>query len=144
MKTRTLATLLLVTIAAVSCKIMGEAQGKSRPVQITPHYIMIPGTTISAVDQQKMNEVLRKYSKYPIFRVQPFVGGAPGKVIGKMEAMQIDAGFVADATSYAQKIGLSSITLQLGLHKGMKSATYSPPSDQLVAEMTPILQKYAK
>lgn len=145
MKTRSLALLLLITVVAVSCQMMGPAHGKSRPVKIDPHYIQIPGTAISSEDQAKMATILRKYSKYPIYRVQAFDAGKAGKVWGKMADIHIGAGFIGDATNYAHTVGLSSVTLQIGLHtEGVKCSTFCVPSDQLVAEMTPVLQKYAK
>lgn len=140
------------------------SRGESRPLKITKHYILIPGTAIAEKDQEHIEAILKKYEG-SLYRVHLYKDGKKKKTWGELSDMEIGETKVAEIEKFAQTHGLSAWTTRIGLtcnsHRcSQPSATPTPTpksglscnttcnpkqsSDALVKAITPILEKYSK
>jgi hypothetical protein len=148
--------------------------GQPRPVKIDEHSILIPGTTITAKDQEEVKEILKNY-RGSLYRIEHYEKGVRKERIGRMSAMEMDYGYVADFASFAKSSGLTTWTTKIGMgcnptricpKSPAPTATATPTptpdsgqrgegktcnttcipkeSDALVKEVTPILEKYGR
>jgi len=149
MKKQILYPLTVSLFALVFCLGMGHPKGAGRPqpVEIASDYILIPGTTISAEDQAAAKRILKKYDG-SYYRIEFYENGSRGKHIGSMRQIDVGHGF---STDQAKKSGFSSWTSKIGMGCSPTRCTQSPTptsgrdhSDDLVREITPVLQKYSK
>jgi hypothetical protein len=158
MNTRVMFPLILCLLVGVFCLGMGKpsGHGRSKAVEINKDYIFIPGTTISAEDQTAVKQILKKYDR-SFYRIEPYEKGTPKKHIGTMDEMEVGHGFSRD---FAKSSGFTTWTTKIGRGCSPTRCTQSPtppagagrtcklmcpdPSDSMVREVTPILQKYSK
>jgi hypothetical protein len=150
---------------------MTQGMGRTKRVKIDQHSILIPGTIITAKDQDEVKEILKNYSG-SLYRIEHYEKGVRKELIGRMSEMEIGHGYVSDFASFAQSSGLTTWTTKIGLGCNptricpkatptpTPSATPSPgqraegktcnttcipkESEALVKEVTPILEKYSK
>jgi hypothetical protein len=152
MKKRIIFPLIVCLFAGVFCLGMGKppAHGQPHKIEINKDYIFIPGTTISAEDQTAVKQILKKYDR-SFYRIERYEKGTAKKTIGTMKEMEVGHGFSHD---FAQTTGFTSWTTKIGRGCSPTRCTQSPtpppreggtdPSDTMVREVTPILQKYSK
>jgi hypothetical protein len=152
---------------------MTPGRGRPKPVKIDEHSVLIPGTTITAKDQDEVKEILEKYDG-SFYRIEHYEKGVRKGRIGRMSAVEMGHGYVSDFASFAKKSGLTSWTTKIGMgcnptricpkSTPTPTPTASPSpssgqrwegkscnptcipkeSDALVKEVTPILEKYSK
>jgi hypothetical protein len=150
MNTRVIFPIILCLLVGVFCLGMGKPSGHGRPhpVEINKDYILIPGTTISAEDQTAVKEILKKYDR-SFYRIQPYEKGTRKKPMGTMKEVEVGHGSLHD---FAQTSGFTTWTTKIGMGCNPTRCIQSPtpppsgadPSDTMVREVTPILQKYSK
>jgi len=88
--------------------------GRPKPVKIDEHSILIPGTTITAKDQDEVKEILKNY-RGSLYRIEHYEKGVRKERIGRMSEMEMGHGYVSDFASFAKSSGLTSWTTKIGL-----------------------------
>jgi hypothetical protein len=114
MKLRLIFVVGLFVAALLSCEAIRKQSTVSghNAVKIDEHSVLIPGTTISAEDQNAVTKIFRKYDS-SLYRIAVYENGSLKKKIGKMDEMQIGA-IAGEYTNNAKASGLTNWTMQIG------------------------------
>jgi len=173
---KTCVKLFLIVFAGVLAGCLNGSitpgRGQPKSVKIDEHSILIPGTNITAKDQDEVKEILKNY-RGSLYRIEHYEKGVRKELIGRMSEIEMGHGYVSDFASFAKSSGLTTWTTKIGLGcnpthcppasptptpspapapgssqrsggKLCNTTCYPPKSDALVKEVTPILEKYSK
>ena len=125
MKIRLIFALGLLVAALISCQCLRSQSGRSS-VQIDEHFVLIPGTAISAPDQAALNKIFRKYDSL-LYRIAVYENGSAKKQIGTMEEIQL-GDIATEYANNASAIGLTSWINQIGARTHI---THFPPTTHI-------------
>jgi hypothetical protein len=131
----------IVTIPLLGCE-------KNRTVTFEPYgIVMHPGTKISMPDEEKLNEILKKYDDR-LYRIETYEKGNLIKTQGQLkdkelEDVYIDQELISEVAN-AKAAGLSTKAACISSVDKKAPLRHLGREKELIQELKPILQKYTK
>jgi hypothetical protein len=100
--------------ALLSCEGVRTESGSAGPgsIKLDEHSVVIPGTAISAADQEAVTRIFKKYDS-SLYRIAVYENGSLKKQLGKMSEMQMGA-VTSEYSSQAKASGLTNWAMQIG------------------------------
>jgi radical SAM superfamily enzyme YgiQ (UPF0313 family) len=134
----------IVTI--VTMPVLG--QEKNGTVTFEPYgIIMHPGTKISKPDEEKLNEILKKYDDR-LYRIETYENGKLIKTQGRLKEKELDDVYITQEivseVANAKAAGLSDSTVLFNSSDKQAPLRHIEKEKELIQELKPILQKYTK
>jgi hypothetical protein len=104
----------LFAAALLSCEGVHTQSAAAGPgsIKLDEHSVVIPGTTISAADQEAVRNIFKKYDS-SLYRIAVYDNGGFKKQLGTMSEMQMGA-MTSEYSSKAKTSGLTNWAVQIG------------------------------
>ena len=143
MKTPALLILTVLAMGAVVCFGQGQQTAKEQLPKLRD-CIEFPATPLAQPALDKIINKLQRANAEQNYRIRVWNRGKPANPIG---ALKIDRAEMVETDAYAKKIGLTSITIQVGDCRQVPiscnpDCTQRILGSQLITDILEILQKY--